>query len=203
MESLSESGAVRAGRPSRVRELVTMAEYARMRGCSKAAVTKAVKRGQLHLVDRLVDPVEADRTWPRTAGPPAAASPEPSQSPVRSASTPGPPPKPGVNGKGPGNSGTRPGDLDYWDARADSEWHKARLLELDLAEREGRLLDAKEVERDLFEGYRAVREALLTVPDRVSGTLAGESNADVIYRILTAEIRQALEQLHARYRPAD
>ena len=191
-----------SGRQSRVRELVTMAEYARMRGCSKAAVTKAVRRGQLRLVGRLVDPIEADRAWPRAAGPPIAPA-TPPAGPPGPAACPAWPPGANGNGRVPAAGASRPEDMDYWDARADSEWHKARLLELDLAEREGRLLDAKVVEHDVFEGYRAVREALLTIPDRVAGALAGETKADAIHRTLVAEIRQALEQLHARFRPAD
>lgn len=166
-----------------------MAEYARMRGCSKAAVTKACKRKQIHLVDGLVDPIDADQTWPKNAPHGPAAEPK---APPRGA-------RPPATSNGNGN-GSQPADLDYWKVRADHEWQKARLAELELAQQEGRLLDAEEVKRELFDSYRLVRESLQTIPARMCGVLAGEKDEDRIHRLLSDAIDEALIQLHARFR---
>ena len=40
-----------------------MADYARHRGCSQAAVSYAVKAGRITLVDGKVDPAKADKDW--------------------------------------------------------------------------------------------------------------------------------------------
>lgn len=190
-----------AAPPKRTRELVTMAEYARMRDCSRAAVTKAAARKQIHLVDGLVDPVDADKTWPRIGGPPGAGT---SKVPGKTKDPPVSPPSPRVEKQEavpPSNgNGSRP---DYWDERANHERLKARLAELEIAQLEGKLLEAKQVELQVFEAYRLVRDALLTVPDRIAPKLAGDTDAASVHRIMTAEIRQALNELDARLRPPD
>ena len=47
------------------RRLVTMSEYARMRGCTHQAVSKAAKAGRITLIDGRVDPEVADIQWAR------------------------------------------------------------------------------------------------------------------------------------------
>lgn len=47
------------------RELVSQREYARRRGVSQPTVCRAVKDGRLTLVAGKVDPVAADREWPK------------------------------------------------------------------------------------------------------------------------------------------
>jgi len=168
-----------------------MAEYSRLRGCSRAAVTLASKRGQIHLVaGKMVDPIDADRTWPRAGGPGSATAAAPRASPLNGNGSDQPPP-------------VRPEDLDYWQERANHERIRARLAELELAQQEGKLLKSEDVERDLFNNYRVVRDALLNVPDRLAAAVAIETNQGACRRLIEAAIRQALTELHAQLRPAD
>ena len=56
---------------------MTRAEYARHRGVSRAAVTKAIKTGRILSTDGLIDPIAADREWARNTrpqAPPVAAA---------------------------------------------------------------------------------------------------------------------------------
>src|SRR5689334_22580636 len=48
-------------RRSAMTELVSKAEYARMRGLAKSTISREVQRGQIPTVDGRIDPVAADR----------------------------------------------------------------------------------------------------------------------------------------------
>ncbi len=69
---------------------------------------------------------------------------------------------------------------------------RARKLKLENLQREGRLIDRAQVERDQFEVARVVRDRMEAVPDRISAQLAAESDAAAVHRILSDEIRVAL-----------
>jgi len=177
-------------------------------------VTKAARRKQIHLVDGLVDPLDADKTWPRAAAPAGPRGPRRdlpvSQPQVR-------PEKPATNGGRRVASGfstssealkdepdgisspSKPQDLDYWDARADHEWHKARLAELELAREEGRILDAKEVQRELVEAHRALRDRLYAIPDRLAPILAAQNDEGAVHAAILAAIHEALAQIDADF----
>ncbi|MEO5348004.1 MAG: hypothetical protein H7834_16755 [Magnetococcus sp. YQC-9] len=71
----------------------------------------------------------------------------------------------------------------------------AEITRLDLEERQGKLLRADDVEREAFELGRRVRDRLLNIPSRVSPTIAAETDFKVIERLLTQELRTALEEL--------
>ena len=85
--------------------------------------------------------------------------------------------------------------ITYAEARAQHERFKARLAQLELEQREGKLVEADVVKREAFRTARLVRDALLNLPDRVAGELAAESNQFKIHQRLTSEIRRALEDL--------
>jgi phage terminase Nu1 subunit (DNA packaging protein) len=70
-----------------------------------------------------------------------------------------------------------------------------RLAELELEQREGKLVEADVVQREAFKAARQVRDALLNLPDRVAGVLAAETNQFKVHQMLTKEIRRALEDL--------
>ena len=69
---------------------------------------------------------------------------------------------------------------------------QARLVELKVAQAEGRLLDAVEVERQWADALRRVRAELLAVPSRFAARV-GLSAVDAA--ALDAEIRAALESI--------
>jgi phage terminase Nu1 subunit (DNA packaging protein) len=85
--------------------------------------------------------------------------------------------------------------MTYAEARAKHEQFKMRLAELELEQREGKLVEADVVQRESFKAARQVRDALLNLPDRVAGVLAAETNQFKVHQMLTKEIRRALEDL--------
>jgi predicted transcriptional regulator len=84
---------------------------------------------------------------------------------------------------------------------ADSEkklkHYKAELARIEVEEAENRLVDAEKVKRQAFKISRAVRDAMLNIPDRLSAELAAEKDQFNIHQRLTSEIRLALESLSA------
>lgn len=78
------------------------------------------------------------------------------------------------------------------DAQRDATTERARKLRLDNDAREGRLVPIDRVRREAFDGARTIRDALLNIPDRLSGELAAETDPAVVWRKLDAAIRQGL-----------
>jgi hypothetical protein len=90
--------------------------------------------------------------------------------------------------------------------RADGGPHATTLTEaqrqaaLELARHRRLANDAKEgsqvsvtkVKREAFESMRLVRESMLNIPSRLSGELAADTDAAVVFRKLDAAIREAL-----------
>lgn len=72
---------------------------------------------------------------------------------------------------------------------------RARLAKIKADEAEGELVEKAPLVRQWYEHTRVTREQLMTVPGRVAGQLAGTSDEREVYRILQAEIRQALTRL--------
>lgn len=81
------------------------------------------------------------------------------------------------------------------DMRIVTERLKARELELDLKEREGSLIDAKEVEARAFALARQVRDAILAVADRLAPELAAETTVLGVENTLKRELSKALSTL--------
>ena len=81
------------------------------------------------------------------------------------------------------------------ESKAKSEHFRAELARLELETKEEQLVEASRVEREAFTVARSVRDALNTIPDRVSNQLAAESDPVIIHKNLSEEIRKALERL--------
>lgn len=80
-------------------------------------------------------------------------------------------------------------------ARERKELADAELAELKVEKEKGKLLDAEEVRRDAFKTARIVRDQMLNIPDRLAVELASETDNFKIHKILSDEIRRALESL--------
>lgn len=80
----------------------------------------------------------------------------------------------------------------YAQAQARKEQALADLRELELAEKEFRLIDRAGVESQAFATARTVRDSMLAIPDRISSLLAAENSAPKVHEALTQEIRKAL-----------
>ena len=84
---------------------MTTAEYAKHRGCSAAAVRRAIREGRIAAADRMIDPEAADASW-------AAAS------------------DPTWGGKRRGKGSNEPSTVSLTDARRETELRRGQLLDL-------------------------------------------------------------------------
>ena len=167
---------------------VTPTAYAKHRGVSPAAVFDAIDKGRLctSLEKKdsgryLIDVNAADAEWAANTD-----SGTGSLAHIKNR------PKEGTNEPVMGDDDQ---PITYAEARAQHERFKARLAELELEQREGKLVEAEVVRKEAFKAARQVRDALLNLPDRVAGELAAETNQFKVHQRLTQEIRRALEDL--------
>ena len=168
-------------------ELVTKTEYARRRGCTEAAVRRAVRDGRITLIDGRIDPVAADAQWARNTR-------------VRAGSRG----TDDANLSGSGASGGRAGDAGddsedaadgYWKSRARRELAEADMAELKLAEQRGLLVRAADIRAAQSRRLAALREALLQLPARLAPVLAAEADAGKVHEQLQAELHQVLAHM--------
>lgn len=173
-------------------DLLSAKAYAKHRGVSLPTVILAISNGRLHAsVKRKgqgyqIDPVKADLEWKQNtdigSGYPAHAK---NREATQSAAAVDPPDD-HVDDDQP---------ITYAEARAQHERFKARLAQLELEQREGKLVEADAVKRESFRAARLVRDALLNLPDRIAAELANETNQFKVHQRLVSEIRRALEDL--------
>lgn len=83
----------------------------------------------------------------------------------------------------------------YRDAKAATEELRARKLELEVAEEEGRLLDADEVRLRIAKEVSQVREALLNIAPKVAPILVSITDVVTMENAVIDEINAALEGL--------
>lgn len=166
-------------------ESITLTEYAKRKGVSAEAVSKAVRVGRLSKSvvftkggrPRVIPDI-ADQEWIATT--------DPSQQRVPAVPPPRPDPEP---------TGNEPKTATFQQARTLREAYMARLAKLEFEEKSGRLVAADAVKNEAFRVARIVRDNLLNIPDRVAGELANETNQFKVHQRLTQEIRRALEDL--------
>lgn len=167
--------------------IVSLAEYARQRGISAAAVTKAIHEGRLMrgiVLDdkgkRKVDTDIADAEWAgstdSTTGAPSHATPRGHSVQAVAASSPDEPPK-------------------FMESKAKREAFMAELARLEYEEKSGKLVQVDDVKRESFRVARIVRDSMLNIPDRVAAELAAETDPFRVQQRLAAEIRLALSEL--------
>lgn len=72
---------------------------------------------------------------------------------------------------------------------------QARLAQLDVEDREGRLVDADAVGRQWFEAGRRVRDQVLSLPARISADLAAEVDPVKVAILLEQALTQCLEAM--------
>ena len=163
---------------------VAPSKYAQHRGVSPAAVFDAINKGRLvtSVTQKesgryLVDVKAADVEW-------AANTDSMTGAPAHMANRQDVPEQ---------TDDDQP--ITYAEARAQHERFKARLAQLELEQREAKLVEADVVKREAFRVARLVRDALLNLPDRVAGELAAETNQFKVHQRLTSEIRRSLEDL--------
>ena len=173
--------------------LVTFAEFALIKGCTKAAVTHASKSRIADAVveedgKRWLDRDLALELWRKnTLKNNNAKVDEPD--PVE--------PRPANPRELRQQLAALPDDEipELNESRARREHYQAELakLEVDLKRRE--LVPAVDVKKEAFAMGRSVREALANLADRLSHQLAGETDPARIHQVLSEEHRAALVEL--------
>ena len=76
-----------------------------------------------------------------------------------------------------------------------NEIEKGKLIEAEVKEKLAELVSMAEVNRVFYAKAKAVRDGILNVPDRISALLASINDPAEIYKTLTKELRQVLEEL--------
>ena len=87
------------------------------------------------------------------------------------------------------------GDLSLELSKAKKVKYEASLKKLELQKKRGELLDLVEVRKSVSQNVKAVRDAFLNFPDRVSPVLASGKSSAEIHNILETEIRTILHDL--------
>lgn len=87
----------------------------------------------------------------------------------------------------------------YHRAKTAREAIEARRAQVELDRLLGNLVNANDVQREYFAAARAVRDALLALPDRLATTLAVEADPRRVHELLSAEIEQTLNGLAAEF----
>lgn len=175
--------------------LVTFSELATIKGCTKAAVTHAVKSGRISAAvvekdgRRWLDRDAALELWNRNTRPTHNA--KISQPDVIEA----PPP---ADAEGLRQWVQQLPDEDIpalHDSRARREHFQAELAAMQVAQQRGELVSAEDVRREAFKRGREVRDNMLLIPARLAAELAGCNDPRTVYLRLEQEIITALRTL--------
>ena len=161
---------------------IPLRAYARMRGCSLAAVQKAIASKRITtLADGSIDPERANQEWAkntfagqtlnRTRPAPAPAAP---RAPARTSQPDSAPSGDPVSA--------------YLRARAVKESFAARTAQLEYEERAGKLIQATKAGEYAAQFSSIVGDALSAMPDRLTPLVAATASEDAIHKILSAEI---------------
>ena len=137
-------------------ELISPAEYARRRGVTRAAVSKAILRCHIPLTNGLLDPLVAATLW--------QARTDPDQQNRALGQNRGARDQPAA-----GNiTGVFQASDDYSSIRRRRELAEARLAELELQEREGALVGSEEVQKAARRLASAIVQQLAALPDQTA-----------------------------------
>lgn len=193
-----------------------MRAYARLRGVSVEAVSKAVRVGRISTVidgrgKRAIDSEVADREWsansdhsrwrhqgpksaPLTEQPveqqPQVVAPEPTApvqiQPPAAAEVPVAPAPVSPEGASPASLAR---------SRSVKAVYEAQLKKLEYEEKLGTLISADKVRVDAFQKARTTRDLILNIPNDLSAQLAAETDPKKVHFILTKALTEALESL--------
>jgi len=170
-------------------KLVSLREYARMRGVNHNVIVKKTKSGILPFVidesgNKKIDVDMANKAWEESNGVDiqmAIRESDSSESQDTEKYTPSPEAK--------NNAAT------YAQSRSIREAYTARLAKLSYEEKLGKLISAEKVKITAFNTARIVRENILNVPNKISYQLAAETDPNKINFMLTEALIEALEEL--------
>lgn len=87
-------------------------------------------------------------------------------------------------------------EINYARQHARLEKAKADMAEIELAEHEGSLLHAAEVEQAMASMILNCKSRLLSIPSKCSPRIIGQKSLAIVSDILRKEVYQALSELH-------
>lgn len=164
-------------------ELMGIREYARHRGVSQAAVSKAIDSGRIAEAvqfigkdkkKKRINVVKADQLWAentilnnKNADHAYEGTPQTANNAKASTST----------------------------ARSVKEVYSAKMEQLKYEKMVGSLVDADEVKKAARDMGLAVRDALQYLPDKLGPVLAAETDIEKVNDLLSEEIRSALDAM--------
>lgn len=174
--------------------LISQADYARHRKCSRAAVTDAVKAGRISLIDGKIDPEVADIQWLKNTRNP---KPAPTDEALLTAPTL------------VADCAITQTAYDLQLSRAKREYHEANIAEMKERQRAGELVELQQVHLAYTTLAAQLRAALERIPDKLAPRLAAESDEHTVHTLLLTELDQAMmdmaqtaEQLPAKLQEA-
>lgn len=153
--------------------LISHREYARRRGLSHQAVSKAVRAGRIPTVDGKIDPAVADEIWAQNTRPRAdmklTGDPLDTENGHDAAAL------------------ERP-RATFIAARALREVYAAKRAKAEFEEIEGKLVPVEEVREIAFKTSRAMRDQLLALPSRLAPVLYAAQDVAECHEILEAAL---------------
>jgi hypothetical protein len=161
---------------------ITMAELATFKNVSRAAVTKKVKSGKLdgaivnHNGKKKVNKEEAFRLWDLQSPPSRDKN-------IKKEL------KEEIDAKSINEI------PNYAESKAKREHFLAELARLDVEQKKEKLILVSDITKSSFEKGRAIREKLTNLADRLANQIAGETDAQIIHKLLTDEHTAVLEEL--------
>ena len=167
-------------------------EYARARGVSHTAVSKAIAAGRIRSAEKVggkwqIDATAANREWEHNTNPVKKRQSKKSKA-LETSTVETDAVIPSANGKV--NLG-----VSMQRSAAVKLACQAQLARLQLDEKTGTLVEKGGVETGAFQIGRALRDRFLSMPSRMSAILAAESSARTIHTLLEDEVIQSLELL--------
>ena len=171
--------------------IMSMRAYAKHRGVSPEAVSKAVRTGRITTVTdekgrRAIDPEVADREWQANTNVAHKTTPTRAEAAGETA--------PAQQNEG-GERELGAGAVTYQKSKAMREAYMARLAGLEYQERLGKLISADKVKISAYNTARVVRDSILNIPDRIAAELASETDPHKVHTKLTEALIEALEEL--------
>jgi hypothetical protein len=168
---------------------MSLREYSRHRGCSLAAVQKAISSGRISVCRSetkgaksysWVDSAESDRRWQENTDPTqqrVATRAEMGKGPQISRREPTPEPDVPVGGKSKNETGEY-GQM-YNKGRAIREGYSARLARLEYEKRSGMLIETEKVKVAFFNAANKASQSLLGLSTRIGSRISGEYKISV------------------------
>ncbi len=152
------------------KKLMSGAEYARYKGVSPALISRCIKKGKITRVDGKIDPDKADKELNENIDPSFA-------------------------GKSKLKTDSNDDLMSFNAAKAKRETFKANMAELEFKEKEGALIDVKQMEKEANDLYRRFRDQMLNVVIRATKKLLGETDEFKFRTVLKKEIESAIKKV--------